>query len=121
MELLSNEESSVKFLLTLNMPSAAGMLVHQVTIELGDIKSCDDLCELLNEQDFICATQWYKRQYNNGEVTWQNRGDVIINTAHIGKIQEFYENEDAKHDESHRNYEPSRSYAQVARGPVRPR
>lgn len=118
---LSNEESNVKFLLTLNMPSASGLLVHQVIIESAQIKSCQDLCKLMNEQEFICVKQWYRRRDYNGEVSWQDRGDMVLNTAHIGKLQEFYETEDNRNEEPYRNYDSGRPYAEVARGAVRKR
>lgn len=109
----------MKFLMTLHMPSARGDSIHQITVGVIDIESCEELCDLLNEQEFICATQWYKREYPNGETAWQNRGDLIINTAHIGKIQEFYENKGDKNDKSHRHNDSSRSYAEVTGGTVR--
>ena len=111
----------MRFLLTLNMPSAAGMLVHQVTIELEKADSCKAFCNLLNQQEFISGRQWYRYKSNDGEITWEDRGDVIINTSHIGKIQEFVEMGDKKHDESYRGYEPSRGYAEVTRKSVRSR
>ena len=107
--------------MTMNMPSASSMLVHQITVELPEVKSCKELCELMNDQEFIIGRQYYKyRGFDNVNV-WEDRGNVIVNTAHIGKIQEFYETEGYKHDESHRSHEPSRSHAEVKRGPIRPR
>jgi len=121
MALSSEEESNVRFVLTLNMPSATGMLVHQITVDISLVNSCRALCELMNKQDFIIGHQLYKRRGLNGDTIWEDRGDVIINTAHVGKVQEFYETEESRHDESHRGYDSSRSYSESKRGPIRPR
>lgn len=77
-------------LITMNMPSAQGYLVHQVTVEhpAADI---DEFLRELNETDFVCATQLYRKKDPRGEVHWEDRGRIILNSVHIGKVQEFVE------------------------------
>jgi len=83
----------VKFLFTLNMPSSQGSLVHQV---IGDFNanSCSELCEFINRFDFITVRQFYKDGVAaTGEILWQDRGEIILNTSRIGKIQVYVERE----------------------------
>jgi len=110
----------MKFLITMNMPSAQGYLVHQVTID-HFAASCGELCDLLNEDEFIVARQWYRRVHH-GDVVWVDRGDIVINTAHIGKVQEFVEFErENGNDEAHGSPDERRYDPQGTRPPVRPR
>jgi len=78
------------FLITMNMPSAQGYSVHQLTIEceVQDIKSFN---AMLNENEFVMGKQFYRRRSPRGDVIWEDRGLMIINTSHIGKVQEFVE------------------------------
>lgn len=80
----------MRFLLTLNMPSAQGNSVHQVIFEYP-AQSSEDLCKILNDEIFILGRQLYKRQNPDGTSQYLDRGDIIINTAHIGKAQEYVE------------------------------
>lgn len=111
----------MKFVLTLNMPSAHGSLVHQITVDFPEVASSKAFCDLLNDQEFVMGRQYYKRKGFEGETLWEDRGDLIVNSAQIGKVQQFYETEDERHDEPHRSYDASRSYPEVERGAVRPR
>ncbi len=108
----------MKFLITMNMPSAQGYLVHQVTVE-HFATSCTELCDVLNEDEFIIARQWYRR-VQGGEVVWVDRGDIVLNTAHIGKIQEWVEYE-RNEDEAYGNPDERRYDPQGTRPPIRPR
>ena len=81
----------MKFLLTMNMPSAKGFLIHQITIEhAGDL---EDFCNALNDNEFITVRQWYQFKQPTGDSIWQDRGELVINTSHIGKVQEYHEQE----------------------------
>jgi len=52
-----------------------------------------------------------------GETLWSDRGDVILNTSHIGKAQEFLDIEKDDYDESYRTVEQRRGYVE-RKGPV---
>jgi hypothetical protein len=111
----------MRVLITLNMPSAQNYLVHQVTVDI-EAKSIDELCEILNESDFIVCRQFYRKKQPDGSSNWLDRGDMIINTSHIGKAQEYVEyTKDHGNDEPYGYFEESRSNFDGARGPIRPR
>lgn len=111
----------MKFLMTLNMPAASGMPVHQVIVE-HECKNVKDFKSLLSNEEFILAKQWYRRKLGFGDVEWEDRGDIIINTFHIGKVQEFieYENEEDG-NEGRRNTRVRKGNTEEQRGPVRGR
>ena len=104
----------------MNMPSAAGMLVHQLTLDVPEVKSCRELCDMMNRQEFITAKQWYKRKDPHTRTTeWEDRGELIVNTHHIGKVAEWIEMEDY-YDEPQGRTQFSRQYTAGPRGPIRP-
>ncbi len=78
----------MRFLVTMNMPSANGIDVHQMTLE-HPVKSQEELCALLNRVEFVIFRMFYRRKNVSGEIWWQDRGEIIINTTLIGKAQEF--------------------------------
>jgi len=85
----------MRFLVTMNMPSANGMDTHQMTLE-HPVKSQEELCTLLNRVEFVIFRMFYRRKNTDGSVWWQDRGEIVVNTTMIGKAQEFmdFENEE---------------------------
>ena len=111
----------MKFLITMNMPSAQGYAVHQVTVE-HVAESLGTFCDILNDSEFILCRQLYRQKNMRGEPTWLDRGDIVINTYHIGKVQQFIEFErEYDEDESQGRTEFSRGNPDGPRGPIRPR
>lgn len=93
----------------MNMPNANGMEIHQLTLEYP-VATQAELCALLNKQEFITFRIFYRRKSLDGEVWWQDRGDIIINTAWIGKAQEYFEqdpDQDREPPQKPRNGNPS--------------
>lgn len=88
---LCDTELIVKFLLTMNMPSANNNLVHQIICEYP-VDSLSDLMEEFNDNEFIICTQFY-REVNRatGQQMWFERGEIVLNTSAIGKAQVFFE------------------------------
>jgi len=81
----------MKLLVTMNMPSAQEYLVHQMTVET-DCETLDRFMAQINEEIFVKARLYYKRKdHMTGEVVWEDRGDIVLNTAHIGKVQVYFE------------------------------
>ena len=110
----------MRFLITLNMPSFEGRLVHQVTLGIDGIDSVESFWKMLNDYEFIMGTQWYRRKDPyTGAGSWENRGEVILNTSHIGKVAEFIELEE-EYDESQRSFEFRSRHPQGPRRPIRP-
>ena len=73
----------MRFLITLNMPSRKGELVHQVICDYP-VSSIEELLEELNERDFIIAEEFYRKPDNAG---FYSVGLMILNTMHIGKVK----------------------------------
>lgn len=108
-----------KYLLTMNMPSAQGFLVHQVTVE-HDSSHIEELLSDLNENEFIIARLLYRRQNDMGTWSWTDKGEIVINTSHIGKAQLYIEF-GANDDDTYGNSENSNQHSKLPRGPIRPR
>jgi len=111
----------LRFLVTLNMPAFEGRLVHQLTLEVPQARSIKELCLLMNREEFIVGRHLYrKKNIYTQDSEWEDRGDVIVNTAHIGKVVEFIEMEDGYFDESQRGTNVVRTTSQGPRRPIRP-
>lgn len=81
----------MKLLITMNMPSAQEYLVHQMTVD-ADCETLDRFMRQLNEEIFVKVRLYYKRKdHITGEIIWEDRGDIVLNTAHIGKVQVYFE------------------------------
>lgn len=80
----------MKFVITMNMPSSQGFLIHQIILEHKS-ESISEFCDLMNDETFIFGRQIYKRSDNDGNFVFVDRGDIILNTNHIGKVQEYYD------------------------------
>jgi hypothetical protein len=110
----------MKFLITMNMPSAVGHLVHQVTVETS-CTTIDEMLDMLSSNDFILGTQWYRKKTPDG-MYWEDRGQIVINTTHVGKVQVFIEyGKDLSNDEAYTDTEYSRQDTSGPRGTVRGR
>lgn len=79
----------MRFQFTLNMPSSVGNLVHQV---IGDheAETLQQLLKTLEGNHFIVVRQWYVYRTNFGD-DWRDKGYLIINTDHIGKVCSYGE------------------------------
>jgi hypothetical protein len=53
------------------------------------VKSQEELCALLNRVEFVIFRMFYRRKNIDGEIWWQDRGEIVLNTNLIGKAQEF--------------------------------
>jgi len=79
----------VRYLLTMNMPSAKGYAVHQLTVD-HPAPNINEFMEELQDNEFIMCTLMYRVEKENYEREWQDRGKMIINTSVVGKAQEYY-------------------------------
>ena len=112
------QERTLRFLFTLNMPSAKGRDVHQIIGEYA-ADSCTQMCGVLNRLDFIHVRQFYKEtDKTSGEILWEDKGEIILNTSQIGKIQVYIERE-SNHDKSYRNTQHSRQNIEGSQYPIR--
>lgn len=101
----------MRFLVHMKMPSANGMLTHHLTLEHPS-NSVEELCSALNRQEFLVFQMFYKRTNMSGEVWWQDRGKVIINSSCIGKVQEFIEiDRDEGYDDANKSQNRNNRYS----------
>ena len=75
----------MRFLVTMNMPSYTGNLVHQINVEHAESNSLEDFVEVLNNNDFVIVEEFYKDQYRND----YSRGKLAINHQYVGKIKQM--------------------------------
>lgn len=73
----------MRFLVTLNMPSRKGELVHQIACSYP-VESIEDFLDAVNGNDFILVEEFYRKPDNAG---FFSVGMIIINTMHIGKVK----------------------------------
>lgn len=82
----------MKFLATLNMPSANGSNpVHQIIFEMPNVNSITLLIDELSAADFIRVRQFYKQHTPDKRTVLEDRGELILNVEHIGKVVEYKE------------------------------
>jgi hypothetical protein len=117
---VGRKERNVKFLITMNMPSGQGYAVHQITVDHPS-QNCEEFWRVLNDEIFILGRQFYRKKLGPvAEPVWEDRGEIIINTAHVGKVQEFIEYGKGYEDEAYRSPENSRTHVERTRPPIRP-
>ncbi len=73
----------MRFLVTLNMPSRKGELVHQVVCE-HPASSLAEFMDALQEADFVMVEEFYRKPESAG---FFSVGAMILNTMHIGKVK----------------------------------
>lgn len=73
----------MRFIVTMNMPSRKGELVHQVICEYS-VSNIESFLEAVNDADFILVEEFYRKPDNAG---FYSVGMVILNTMHIGKVK----------------------------------
>jgi hypothetical protein len=73
----------MRFLITMNMPSAAGNFVHQMNAEYP-VDTLEGFVDALTTNDFVVVEEFYKDPYKN---TDYSRGFVAINHRFVGKIK----------------------------------
>ena len=96
--------------------------MHQLTLEVPQARSIKELCLLMNREEFIVGRHLYrKKNIYTQDSEWEDRGDVIVNTAHIGKVVEFIEMEEDNYDSSQKaNVVRTQYTTQGPRRPIRP-
>ena len=73
----------MRFLVTLNMPSRKGELVHQIVCRYP-VDSIEGFLDAINESDFLLVEEFYRKPDNAG---FYSVGMMILNTMHIGKVK----------------------------------
>jgi len=81
----------MRFMITMHMPSGrSDTLVHQIIADHPS-ETCREFCEVLCDEPFVTVRQWYYEDDRaTGERIWIDRGDLILNSAHIGKVMQHY-------------------------------
>ena len=73
----------MKFVITMNMPSYQGNLVHQLVVE-HESDSLEDFVKTLSENDFVIVEEFYLDGRTGSSYS---RGRLALNYQHIGKIK----------------------------------
>ena len=73
----------MRFCFTMNMPSKAGSVVHQVVAD-HPARSLDEMLGEMNESDFIMVEEYYKDS-SNGSIN--PKGKIVLNCMMIGKVK----------------------------------
>jgi hypothetical protein len=84
-----------RFLITMHMPAGSSAnLVHQVTGD-HEAQTLSDFCAVLNDQAFVVIRQFYylTDKHTGEKLGWRDRGELIINTDHIGKVSLHFDGE----------------------------
>jgi hypothetical protein len=84
-----------RFLITMHMPAGSSAnLVHQVTLD-HEAADLAEFCMVLNDNAFVVGRQHYfTTDKQTGEkLGWRDRGELILNTNHIGKVSLYFDGE----------------------------
>lgn len=81
----------MRFMVTMNMPNSRGEgYVHQLIVEHAS-DNCEQFCAVMSDDPFILVRQLYfDDDRQTGERVWIDRGDMILNCQHIGKVMPHY-------------------------------
>jgi len=80
---------TMRFQITMNMPSRSGNSVHQVIGE-HPAKTLEELVNILSQSDFIIVDEIYKdNDAARGMGNFYSVGKLAINPLFIGKIKVF--------------------------------
>lgn len=74
----------MRFLVTMNMPSYSGNLVHQINVEHAESNSLEDFVEALTKDDFVIVEEFYRDPKAHADYS---RGEMAINHRYVGKIK----------------------------------
>jgi len=81
----------VKLLLHMNMPSGNNDGTHQVILSVPEISSLDELPALLSHANGLLYGDHYVFDRVGHARAWRNRGPMLVNFAHVGKVAVYYE------------------------------
>lgn len=80
---------TMRFQITMNMPSRSGNSVHQIIGE-HPAKTLEELVDILSQSDFIIVDEIYKdNDAARGMGNFYSVGKLAINPLFIGKIKVF--------------------------------
>ena len=82
-----------RFLITMHMPPAnPNYLVHQVIAD-HSAEDIEEFCDVLNDSAFIIVREYYyvSEKRGTGSKGWEDRGEKILNTNHIGKVAVYHD------------------------------
>lgn len=73
----------MRFLVTMNMPSYSGNLVHQMNVEHAS-SSLEEFVDALTKEDFVIVEEFYRDTQTGAD---NSRGMTAINHRYVGKIK----------------------------------
>ena len=78
-------EPTVRFQITMNMPSRSGNSVHQIIGE-HPATTLEDFVHELHVKDFVIVEEFYRRAESR---VYDSHGMIAINHLFVGKIKPF--------------------------------
>lgn len=71
-----------RFLITMNMPSRSGGLIHQVICE-HEARTLEEFVSLTDGLEFVTVEEFYR----NVDGSYYSTGQIALNVMHIGKVK----------------------------------
>ena len=71
-----------RFLITMNMPSRNGGLIHLVICE-HEARTLEEFIRLTEGVEFVTVEEFYR----NADGTHYSMGQIALNVMHIGKVK----------------------------------
>lgn len=71
-----------RFLITMNMPSRSGGLIHQVVCE-HSARTLDEFVSLAEKVDFVTVEEFYR----NTDGSHYSVGQIALSVVHMGKVK----------------------------------
>ena len=83
----------MKLLLHMNMPSGSNDGTHQVILSVPDLTSLGDLPALISHTGGMLYGRHLVFDRIGGQRSWRDRGPLLVNFTHVGKVAVYYEGE----------------------------
>ena len=73
----------MRFLITMNLPTATGKAVHQIVAE-HPASSLEAFRQEIDASNFVMVEEFYK---NNVDNSVEAHGNILLNTMNVGKVK----------------------------------
>ena len=80
----------MKVIFTMNMASGANDLSHQLIARVQQ-KNIIELVDYMEKNHFVVVEYMKYQKHTDGTRSWRTLGPMVLGTAHIGKVAEYYD------------------------------
>lgn len=81
----------MKLLLHMNMPSGANDGTHQIILYVPEVTTLGELPALISHTNGMLYGRHMVFDRVSGQRSWRDRGPMLVNFAHVGKVAVYYE------------------------------